>query len=165
MKKNVSEEEEEVNVYVCTSTICSHDENVFFFIHSIEKFRVRKMLIDKELFRGRIDHIADRKLTSVRIFISSTFTGRVVRRKYFQPMNSIFIRIDTTEERDALIQSVYPKLREYCRQKYKIAFQVCYIPAWRFCIDGHHCSILICDGVFKKRPPMIIRPRICVCMN
>lgn len=34
------------------------------------------MATDDELYRGRIDHIADRKLTSVRIFISSTFTGK-----------------------------------------------------------------------------------------
>ena len=79
------------------------------------------MVIDNELYRGRIDQIADRKLTSVRIFISSTFTGKSAILKL---IDRLYL-IDTTEERDSLIQAVYPKLREYCRQKYKIQFQVC----------------------------------------
>jgi hypothetical protein len=35
--------------------------------------------------------------------------------------------LDTVDERDALIESVYPELREYCLQKYNVQFQVCYI--------------------------------------
>ena len=32
--------------------------------------------------------------------------------------------LDTTEERNGLIDHVYPRLREYCLTKYKIQFQV-----------------------------------------
>lgn len=60
---------------------------------------------DELLYRGRFNHIGDRKLNSIRLFISSTFT-------------------DTTEERNGLIDCVYPRLREYCLNKYKIQFQV-----------------------------------------
>ena len=31
---------------------------------------------------------------------------------------------DTINERNALVQHVYPKLREYCREKYGLEFQV-----------------------------------------
>jgi hypothetical protein len=34
--------------------------------------------------------------------------------------------LDTVEERDILIQNVYPKLRQYCLQKYNVQFQVFY---------------------------------------
>jgi len=33
---------------------------------------------------------------------------------------------DTVDERDALIESVYPELRKYCLEKYNVQFQVCY---------------------------------------
>ncbi|CAF1376711.1 unnamed protein product, partial [Adineta steineri] len=59
---------------------------------------------DELFYRGRFDHIGDRKFNSVRLFVSSTFT-------------------DTTDERNGLINHVYPRLREYCLNKYKIQFQ------------------------------------------
>ncbi|CAF1452564.1 unnamed protein product, partial [Adineta steineri] len=59
---------------------------------------------DELLYRGRFDHIGDRKFNSVRLFVSSTFT-------------------DTTDERNGLINHVYPRLREYCLNRYKIQFQ------------------------------------------
>ena len=34
--------------------------------------------------------------------------------------------IDTVDERDALIECVYPELQEYCLQRYNIQFQVYY---------------------------------------
>lgn len=30
---------------------------------------------DELLYRGRFDHVGDRKLNSIRLFVSSTFTG------------------------------------------------------------------------------------------
>ncbi len=33
---------------------------------------------DERLYRGRFDHVGDRKLNSVRIFISSTFSGKLL---------------------------------------------------------------------------------------
>ncbi|UJR21418.1 hypothetical protein I4U23_024507 [Adineta vaga] len=66
--------------------------------------RVLSMKYDEQLYRGRFDHVGDRKLNSVRVFVSSTFT-------------------DTTEERNGLIDLVYPRLRDYCLTKYNIQFQ------------------------------------------
>ena len=36
----------------------------------------------------------------------------------------IFCSTDTKEERNALMQHVYPKLAEFCREKYGLEFQV-----------------------------------------
>ena len=36
------------------------------------------------------------------------------------------LKIDTVTERNALVKNVYPELRQYCRQKYGIEFQVKY---------------------------------------
>ncbi|CAF1262624.1 unnamed protein product [Rotaria magnacalcarata] len=58
----------------------------------------------EQFYRGRFDEVGDRKLNSVRVFISSTFS-------------------DTTDERNGLIERVYPQLRKYCLNKYKIQFQ------------------------------------------
>ncbi|CAF1208755.1 unnamed protein product [Adineta steineri] len=59
---------------------------------------------DELVYRGRFDGIEDRKLNSTRLFFSSTFT-------------------DTTDERNGLIEHVYPRLREYCLNEYNIQFQ------------------------------------------
>jgi hypothetical protein len=34
------------------------------------------------------------------------------------------LTLDTTDERNGLIERVYPRLREYCLTKYNIQFQV-----------------------------------------
>jgi hypothetical protein len=36
----------------------------------------------------------------------------------------LYFSSDTTEERNGLIEQVYPRLREYCLKKYNIQFQV-----------------------------------------
>lgn len=59
--------------------------------------------------------------------------------------------LDTTEERNRLIEYVYPKLREYCWKKYQIQFQV-NIPK----VECHvvfsktRISIPICVGAFHR---------------
>jgi hypothetical protein len=35
-----------------------------------------------------------------------------------------YLLLDTTDERNGLIERVYPRLREYCLTKYNIQFQV-----------------------------------------
>lgn len=35
-----------------------------------------------------------------------------------------FLSLDTLSERDSLIDTVFPKLKDYCRQKYGLEFQV-----------------------------------------
>ncbi|CAF1291712.1 unnamed protein product [Adineta ricciae] len=59
---------------------------------------------DDQLYRGRFDHVGNRQLNSIRIFVSSTFT-------------------DTAEERNGLIDLVYPRLRDYCLATYNVQFQ------------------------------------------
>ncbi|XP_041349350.1 NACHT and WD repeat domain-containing protein 2-like [Gigantopelta aegis] len=58
------------------------------------------------LFRGKLqlDELPGRKSKVVKLFISSTFT-------------------DMQEERNALVENVYPRLRQYCRDQYGMDFQ------------------------------------------
>lgn len=36
---------------------------------------------DERLYRGRFEHLPDRQLTSVRVFVSSTFSGKFLEDK------------------------------------------------------------------------------------
>ena len=40
---------------------------------------------DEQLYRGRFNHIGDRKLNSVRVFISSTFSGKLLWNQISMP--------------------------------------------------------------------------------
>ena len=37
---------------------------------------------DELLYRGRFDHVGDRKFNSVRLFVSSTFTGEWLKNNH-----------------------------------------------------------------------------------
>lgn len=39
-------------------------------------------------------------------------------------MTKFYIYIDTLSERDSLIDTVFPELKTYCREKYGLEFQV-----------------------------------------
>uniref|UniRef100_A0A1I8FXK9 DUF4062 domain-containing protein n=1 Tax=Macrostomum lignano TaxID=282301 RepID=A0A1I8FXK9_9PLAT len=53
----------------------------------------------------------------VRIFTSSTFTDLVILR-------CLMFNADTGVERNSLMERVYPKIKEYCREKHGLEFQV-----------------------------------------
>ncbi|UJR24207.1 hypothetical protein I4U23_027173 [Adineta vaga] len=57
-----------------------------------------------DILRGHCDEISDVRSKVVRVFLSSTFS-------------------DTLIERDSLIDIVFPKLKDYCREKYRLEFQ------------------------------------------
>ncbi|CAF3724767.1 unnamed protein product [Rotaria socialis] len=57
-----------------------------------------------DILRGRSQQLPDVRSKIVRIFVSSTFT-------------------DTLTERDSLIENIFPKLKDYCREKYGLEFQ------------------------------------------
>ncbi|CAF2768681.1 unnamed protein product [Rotaria sp. Silwood2] len=61
-----------------------------------------------DILRGRCQEIPEVRSKVVRVFISSTFSGRA----YY-----------TLSERDSLIDNVFPKLKDYCREKYGLEFQ------------------------------------------
>ncbi|XP_056004736.1 NACHT and WD repeat domain-containing protein 2-like [Ostrea edulis] len=61
--------------------------------------------LKKSILLGCMNHLPTLNSRVVRIFISSTFT-------------------DTREERNILIEEVYPKLQSYCKQNYGLEFQV-----------------------------------------
>ena len=56
-------------------------------------------------FSGDLNNLPKWRQPLVRIYLSSTFT-------------------DMTLEKTALVSEVYPRLKEYCREKYGIEFQV-----------------------------------------
>ncbi|CAF4750594.1 unnamed protein product [Rotaria sp. Silwood1] len=57
-----------------------------------------------DILRGRSQQLPDVRSKIVRVFVSSTFT-------------------DTLTERDSLIENIFPKLKDYCREKYGLEFQ------------------------------------------
>ncbi len=57
------------------------------------------------LFAGDFSHLPKVKHPLVRVYTSSTFT-------------------DMTLEKNVLVTEVYPKLKEYCRERYGLEFQV-----------------------------------------
>uniref|UniRef100_A0A1I8AA47 WD_REPEATS_REGION domain-containing protein n=2 Tax=Steinernema glaseri TaxID=37863 RepID=A0A1I8AA47_9BILA len=63
------------------------------------------LAIYQKVFSGRYDNIPAPISQQVRVFTSSTFT-------------------DTTVERNALMEEVYPALKEYCRENHGLDFQV-----------------------------------------
>ena len=75
-----------------------------------------------DVLRGRCQELPEARSKLVRVFISSTFSGR----RSDIVLNQIIFsgRIDTSTERDSLIESVFPRLKEYCRAKYGLEFQV-----------------------------------------
>jgi hypothetical protein len=60
--------------------------------------------VDK-IFAGNLDHLPPLSSKVVRIFTSSTFT-------------------DMLMERNTLMEYVYPKIKEYCREKHGLEYQV-----------------------------------------
>ena len=60
------------------------------------------------IFAGQLTDLPRVSSKVVRIFTSSTFT-------------------DMLMERNTLMEYVYPKIKEYCREKHGLEFQVCYI--------------------------------------
>uniref|UniRef100_A0A1I8J8D1 UBE4B factor n=1 Tax=Macrostomum lignano TaxID=282301 RepID=A0A1I8J8D1_9PLAT len=61
-------------------------------------------VVDK-IFRGFLDGLPTMPSKIVRIFTSSTFT-------------------DTGVERNSLMERIYPKIKEYCREQHGLEFQV-----------------------------------------
>ncbi|CAF4640102.1 unnamed protein product [Rotaria socialis] len=57
-----------------------------------------------DVLRGRCQELPEVRSKVVRVFVSSTFS-------------------DTLAERDSLIDTVFPKLKTYCREKYGLEFQ------------------------------------------
>ncbi|CAF1385440.1 unnamed protein product [Adineta ricciae] len=62
------------------------------------------LLNENDLLHGRCENLPDVRSKIVRVFISSTFS-------------------DTLSERDSLIDTVFPRLKDYCREKYGLEFQ------------------------------------------
>ena len=52
---------------------------------------------------------------------------------------------DTTLERNALMENVYPKLKEFLRERYGLEFQV----VMPFSIDNNMCHV--CSQILKKK--------------
>lgn len=95
------------------------------------------------VFSGKFKQIPTPLSKLVRVFTSSTFT-------------------DTTLERNALMEDVYPNLKRYCREIHGLDFQVKIFIALsafsehtvnRWCITAFRWWI--CVGEFVTKPPTI----------
>jgi len=90
------------------------------------------------LLHGNLDNLPTKPSSIVRIFTSSTFTGMSLSFPYgtyldfhicfpflsFPPLPRLLSSPDTAVERNALMEKVYPRLREYCRSRHNLSFQV-----------------------------------------
>jgi hypothetical protein len=54
-----------------------------------------------------------------RFLVSNCKLNQLLRLK-----KSMLLYVDTLSERDSLIDNVFPKLKDYCREKYGLEFQV-----------------------------------------
>lgn len=86
------------------------------------------------IFAGSLGTLPPVSSKIVRIFTSSTFTGNkkvaFVYTRLFWPLDLISWSrawADTSMERNTLMATVYPKLKEYCREKHGLEFQVDFI--------------------------------------
>lgn len=78
-----------------------------------------------DLLDGNFEDVPELSKNLVRIFISSTFTGNVSSKILITTSNKWNKFLDTQNERDYLIEHVFPKLKDYCKKKYDLTFQVC----------------------------------------
>jgi len=96
------------------------------------------------VFAGCLEELPSVSSKIVRIFTSSTFTGtfgcyvalvtketksitltltKETRNLWFvKPL--VLLNLDTALERNTLMAEVYPKIKEYCREKHGLEFQV-----------------------------------------
>jgi hypothetical protein len=81
-----------------------------------------------EILNGDFRNLPKRKSNVVKIFLSSTFSGIFIKRGLFLSLIKLcfsrFFFKDTYEERDYLIENIYPELRTYCFENYGLDFQV-----------------------------------------
>ena len=75
-----------------------------------------------DLLRGRCENVPEIRSKVIRMFLSSTFSGEIITN--IIKIDDSLSPVDTLAERDSLIECVFPKLKEYCRENYGLEFQV-----------------------------------------
>lgn len=77
------------------------------------------------IFAGSLENLPPVSSKIVRIFTSSTFTGETfaILRRLVSVRMAILVA-DTTMERNTLMAKCYPKIKDYCREKHGLEFQV-----------------------------------------
>lgn len=77
------------------------------------------------IFAGSLESLPPVSSKIVRIFTSSTFTGKISLSTKTKKIHAKYCVIsDTTMERNTLMAQCYPKLKDYCREKHGLEFQV-----------------------------------------
>lgn len=88
--------------------------------------------IVRNILSGKYNHVPDLRKKVIRIFLSSTFT-------------------DTNSERDHLIESIYPRLKDYCKNEHDLDFQSVDM-RWGIPSDAHeyHGTTELCLNEIKN---------------
>lgn len=83
------------------------------------------------IFAGSLESLPPVSSKIVRIFTSSTFTGETLTLKpnFLRFLTDLFFNFfscnkDTTMERNTLMAKCYPRIKDYCREKHGLEFQV-----------------------------------------
>ncbi|KAI0213336.1 hypothetical protein LSAT2_001634 [Lamellibrachia satsuma] len=76
------------------------------------------------ILEGQLNDLPPISSRIVRVFISSTFSASVTKwRLRGHPTPEAPPTPDTLEERNALMENVYPKLKDFCRDQHGLEFQ------------------------------------------
>lgn len=88
--------------------------------------------IVRNILSGKYSRVPDLRKKVIRIFLSSTFT-------------------DTNSERDHLIETVYPRLKDYCKREHDLDFQSVDM-RWGIPSDAHeyHGTTELCLNEIKN---------------
>lgn len=79
------------------------------------------------IFAGSLESLPPVSSKIVRIFTSSTFTGmkHLIATQNIKRLKLNWFIADTTMERNTLMAKCYPRIKDYCREKHGLEFQVC----------------------------------------
>lgn len=113
-------------MYCFESRIVFFLSEIFYPKNTEFKLKMDDRVIDC-VFMGSLKNLPSIKSKIVRIFTSSTFTGQST----FYLLNLFLIDYinkwkDMSLERNTLMENVYPKIKEYCKERHGLEFQGIY---------------------------------------
>lgn len=106
------------------------------------------------IFAGSLEQLPAVSSKIVRIFTSSTFTGMLMIYTFcFCSVFHCFLYfIDTTMERNTLMAQCYPKLKDYCREKHGLEFQVSiFVLLTKFLLNRNRPTIKHQNDYFRNQ--------------
>ena len=121
LKKNVLVE---ASAWKPSNTLHADESNCNKLSCENNRLRHANVAFDR-YFTGQMPNIAECSLQSRPCLSQLNILWYSVSTTAFSLISLFFSCLDTTAERDSLIECVFPKLKNYCRENYGFEFQVC----------------------------------------